>query len=156
LPPTERLSRQEGQALMEKLRGYVDVAKDVLQRSQDRMTLQANKKRREPDFGVGDRVFILKKTSPTDRPSDKLDFPMTKQHFKIVAKRGWSYELEVPAGWRAQRVFHADRLRKYANNPLPGQEPPRPAGSTRRGRGRIRCGRDPHLAPALRQAPISG
>ncbi len=44
--------------------------------------------------------------------------------------KGHSYELEVPAGWRGSTVFYADRLRKYLNNSLLGQDPPRPVGET--------------------------
>lgn len=37
---------------------------------------------------------------------------------------GYSYRLEMPGGWRGTDTFHADRLRRYDNNPLPGQEVP--------------------------------
>jgi hypothetical protein len=42
--------------------------------------------------------------------------------------RGHSYELEFPEGWRGATVYHADRLRKCADNPLPGQGNENPAG----------------------------
>lgn len=85
------------------------------------MTKQSNKKRRIPDFGVNDSVFVVKKSWSTDRPSDKLDFSLTRCHYKIKKMSGYSYRLEVPERWRATDVFCADRLRKYPNNPLPGQ-----------------------------------
>ncbi|KAM4055470.1 integrase core domain-containing protein [Hirsutella rhossiliensis] len=54
------------------------------------------KKRRVPDFDVGDWV--------------------------IVAKRGHSFELDLPKGMRVAKVLHADRLRRAARDPLPGQQ----------------------------------
>jgi hypothetical protein len=90
--------------------------------------VQANKHRREPDFGVGDWVIIRKKVSSTDRPSDKLDYPMTRNRSKIEEMVGHSYRLEVPQGWRGTDMFHADRLRRHPNNPLTGQGSEQPAG----------------------------
>ena len=103
-------------------------ARSSIKRQQDRMTVLANKHRREPDFGIGDWVVIRKKVSATDRPSDKLDYPMTRARYKIKELVGHSYQLEVPQGWRGTDVFHADRLRRHPNNPLPGQGFEQPAG----------------------------
>lgn len=122
----ERLSRIDAQTTAQTMKDYVDTARESLKRTQERMANQANKGRREPDFGVGDKVFILKKTWSTDRPSDKLDFPLTRQAFRIKAMKGYSYELEVPSSWRMTTIFHADRLRLCPDNPLPGQDYARP------------------------------
>ena len=62
------------------------------------MARQANRHRRQPDFGPGDYVFVIKKGWSTDRPADKLDWPLTRTPLKIKAIRGHSYELEVPKG----------------------------------------------------------
>jgi len=121
LTPRERLSREEAQRTFLKLKQFWDSARETILKSQEKQALQANRHRREPDFGPGDRVFVVKKTWSTDRPSDKLDFPLTRQHYEIEAMVGHSYKLKLPDGWRASRVFHADRLRKFPNNPLPGQ-----------------------------------
>lgn len=40
---------------------------------------------------------------------------------------GHSFRLEVPDQWKGTTVFPADRLRKYPNNPLPGQEAENPS-----------------------------
>jgi hypothetical protein len=127
MTPRERLSREDAQKMAECLKGHLDFARDNIKAAQDRMREQANRHRREPDFGPGDRVFIIRKTWSTDRPSDKLEFPMTKQHYEIDKLCGTSYLLKVPPGWRGCKIFHADRLRKCPNNPLPGQECERPA-----------------------------
>ena len=39
----------------------------------------------------------------------------------IIEKVGYSFKLQVPPSHRLHPVFHADRLRKDPNNPLPGQ-----------------------------------
>jgi len=38
------------------------------------MEQQANKYRREPDFTVGDMVWVMIKNWKTERPSRKLDY----------------------------------------------------------------------------------
>lgn len=103
-------------------------------KAQQRQTVQANKKRRVPDFKVNeedpnDKVFIIKRNWSTDRPSDKLDFPMTRNSYEIEKMEGHSYKLKLPASWRGSRVFHADRLRKDPANPLPGQESENPGSN---------------------------
>ena len=75
---------------------------------------------------MGDRVFIVKKVWSTTRPSDKLDYPLTRQHYRIQRKAGHSFVLDIPAGWKGTKTFHADRLRLFPNNPLPGQKAPEP------------------------------
>ena len=77
---------------------------------------------------MGDWVIIRKKVSSTNRPSDKLDYLMTRNRYRIKEMAGHSYRLEVPPSWRGTDVFHADRLRRHPNNPLPGQRAKQPAG----------------------------
>lgn len=127
LTTKERLTREEAQKAARTIQTYVEVARKVIAKAQERQARQANKHRREPDFGVGDRVFIIKKVWSTDRPSTKLDYPLTRSHYKIEAMEGHSFRLEVPDQWKGTTVFPADRLRKYPNNPLPGQEAENPS-----------------------------
>lgn len=122
----ERLTREEAQKAASTIQSYVEVARKVIAKAQERQARQANKHRREPDFGVGDHVFIVKKVWSTDRPSTKLDYPMTRNHYEIEAMKGHSFRLKVPHQWKGTRVFPADRLRLYPNNPLPGQEAENP------------------------------
>lgn len=123
--PQEELSRTEAQQIARKIQHYVNEARSAMSGAQDRMTVQENRHRREPDFDVGDKVYIIKKVWSTDCPSDKLDHPLTRQSFRIVGRRGHSYVLEVPDSWKG---LTADRLRRFPDNPLPGQELPRPEG----------------------------
>ena len=88
-------------------------------------------------------LFIIKKPGTTDRPSDKLDYPLTQRFFKILeeVQGGASYRLEVPDGWTMTNVFHVDRLRKYQNNPLPGQANEIPPGETINDKEELRLSR---------------
>ena len=127
-PPKLEINRQEAHQLIDRLKTIHATARYAINKAQRQQTTQANKQRREPDFGVGDRVFIIKRGWITDRPSDKLDWRQTRIPYRIKAMRGYSYELEVPEGWRGATVYHADRLRKCADNPLPEQGNENPAG----------------------------
>ena len=128
LTTRERLNRGDAQDMVKKIQGYVAKARELMTKAQDGMAKQANQHRRVPDFGVGDKAFIIKRSELSDRPSHRLDLPVTSRWFKIKEKCGHSYRLEVPEGWRGTDVFHADRLRKYPDNPLPGQHMEEPAG----------------------------
>lgn len=127
--PLEKLNREKAQEAAERIQGYADFARQMIARAQQKQADQANRHRRKPDFDVGDHVVILKQTEITSRPSDKLSFPVTQQHYKIVEKTGHgSFRLAVPDSWRGSDVFPPDRLRRYPNNPLPGQEAENPPG----------------------------
>lgn len=129
LPAKERLNREEAQQVVKTIQDYTETARKIAGMAQERMERAVNQHRRIPDFGPGDKVYILKRTGQaSDRPSDKLDFPMTRQPYEIEKIEGHSYILKMPASWKGSRKFPADRLRKYPDNPLPGQEPEQPAG----------------------------
>ena len=88
LPVTERLTRREAEEVAQKIQSYIQVA-TCMACSQERMRSHVNRHRREPDFDVGDRVFIVKKSWSTDRPSDKLDFPLTRSDGGIGCSGRW-------------------------------------------------------------------
>ena len=127
--PKDKLSREEAQEHVKILQNYVAAARQAIEKAQQAMIKQANKKRRPPDFDIGDRVFVVKKNWSTTRPSDKLDYPMTRLPYKIIDKiKDNVFKLEVPPGWRATDQFNAERLRRYPDNPLPGQVSENPEG----------------------------
>jgi transposase InsO family protein len=127
--PRERLNRQEAQEAARRIQGYVEYARGMILKAQEKQVEQANRHRRAPDFDVGDHVVILKHSEITSRPSDKLSFPVTQQHYEILEKTAdGAYRLKVPESWRGSTIFTADRLRRYPNNPLPGQAAENPPG----------------------------
>lgn len=130
VPTQERLDRKAAQEMMKTLASYQQRAREHALAAQETMCRQANKGRREPDFKVGDKVFIIKKVWSTDQASDKLVSPLTHRWFRILSMEGFSYRLEVPPGWKGSQVFHADRLRRFEDNPLPGQAAENPDAQT--------------------------
>jgi hypothetical protein len=42
--------------------------------------------------------------------------------------KGRAYQLKVPDSWKGSNIFTPDRLRRYPNNPLPGQAVENPLG----------------------------
>ena len=121
--PREQLTREQAQQFARRAHDAVAWARANLFRAQQRQQKQANKKRREPDFTIGDYVYVTRKGWTTDRPSVKLDRQLAGP-YKIIGMKGHSYVLELPENMKMSNVFHADRLRKDPHNPLPGQEQP--------------------------------
>jgi hypothetical protein len=119
--PQERLNRKEAQRVMTRAHAAWEFAKRSLQNAQLSQAKQANRKRREPDFDIGDKVYLLKdKSWKMDRPFTKLDQPRSGP-WEVLAKEGHSYRLKLPPQFKMHPVFHTDRLRKASNDPLPGQ-----------------------------------
>jgi hypothetical protein len=82
--------------------------------------MQANKKRRPEDFNVRDLAYVTKKSWRTDRSCNKLDNPVAGP-FRIISKKHHSWVIDLPPSYKIHNVFHSDRLRKAAENALPGQ-----------------------------------
>ena len=127
LSPTERMTREAAQEMAKRAHDAWKWARDHLRKAQERQARQANKKRREVDFDVGDYVYVTAKNWTTDRPSTKLEL-QRRGPYKILEKVGHSFRLDLPPEMKIHPVLHADRLRKAPMNPLPGQyEDPEPA-----------------------------
>jgi len=87
----------------------------------------ADRNRREVDWDVGDLILVDTRNWKIDRPSKKLSDKWYGP-IKVLEKVGESWKVDLPADWSIYPVFHSHSLRKYVDNPLPGQvrEPPAP------------------------------
>jgi hypothetical protein len=80
------------------------------------------------DWSVGDMVYLDTQNLSSARPSRKLSDKWTGP-FKVIEQVGNSYRLELPSGSRIHDVFAPNLLCKDPQDPLPGQEPPKPPGT---------------------------
>ena len=125
--PKDKLSRDEAYALAHRMEDVWKFASENMKKAQEAQKVQADKHRREVDFDVGDHVWVSMKPWKTDRPSKKLDFQMAGP-YRILAKEGHSYRIDLPESIKVHPVIPPDRLRKAAMDPVPGQhqDPPPP------------------------------
>jgi hypothetical protein len=120
-PSTSLQSTQDAQVYLRRLQEiWKDTQKDI-ERAQERQRTQANKHRREVDFGVGDLVYVTTRNWKLDRPSRKLS-DQSSGPYKILAKEGHAYRLELSDSIKVHPVFSPDKLRRAAKSaPLTGQ-----------------------------------
>ncbi|KAM4059747.1 retrotransposon polyprotein [Hirsutella rhossiliensis] len=106
LPPTDKTAATgpaaRARELVQTAQETQEDARNAATAAQERQKEQANRKRRPTDFAIGP--------------------------FVILEERGHSYVLQLPESYKMKNLFHADRLRKAADNPLPQQiqTPPPP------------------------------
>ena len=89
-------------------------------RSQAKIIKSTNAYRHEVDFDVGDYVWLNTKYQNTARLSPKLDNNNTSP-FKIITKKGHSFQLRLPDSMKINLVILQDKLRKSARDLLLGQ-----------------------------------
>ena len=129
LPAVDVSSERKAKALeiVHQTKHIQDLAKQNAIAAQKAQEVQANKKRRPVDFTIGDSVFVRKKGFTTAAPTTRLDSQYVGP-WLIKEERGHSYVLDVPPWFKGKNLFHADRLRKAADDPMPQQhsqpEPP--------------------------------
>ena len=127
LPRDRRVSQEDAQRMVKKMEDIWKTVQQNIEHSQEIQKNSADKHRREPDFQVGDHVWLSMKHYKSDRPSKKLDNQMIGP-FRITEQVGHAYRLDLPPTMKIHNVFSPDKLRKAADDPLPGQvqEPPEP------------------------------
>jgi len=82
----------------------------------------------QPDFQVGDKVWLDSRNLQTDRPARKLDYKRVGP-FRILEKIGTrSFRLELPKSMKVHPVFHIQLLERFRPDVIPGrtQKPPPP------------------------------
>ncbi|XP_044718753.1 reverse transcriptase (RNA-dependent DNA polymerase) domain-containing protein [Hirsutella rhossiliensis] len=124
LPPTNKTAATgpaaRARELVQTAQETQEDARNAAIAAQERQKEQANRKRRPTDFAIGDRVFLSRKGFATNAPTTRLDNQWSGP-FVILEERGHSYVLQLPESYKMKNLFHADRLRKAADNPCPSR-----------------------------------
>jgi hypothetical protein len=121
-PPTtksDQLSQERAKAVATRMSEALAKGKELIQKAQAKKERDVNSHRRPTDFKKDDYVWLAPHWK-SQRPSRKLDNQM-EGPFKVLEQVGHSYRLELPNSWQIHDVFVPQRLRKAANDPLPGQ-----------------------------------
>ena len=116
----ERMSHNQAVQTAKRMKKAWDQGKKSMTRAQEKMIKDTKSKRKPIDFDVSDKVWISTKNWKTQRLSKKLDHQIASP-FPILAHKGNSYWVELLNFIKIHPVFSSDRLRKAADNSLPGQ-----------------------------------
>ena len=87
-----------------------------LKEAQDLQKSDADRKRKDKDFQIGDHVYLKVKSKQSSLSLGRCRklAPRFCGPFEILAKKGpMAYELVLPAHVRVHNVFHASLLKIY-------------------------------------------
>jgi hypothetical protein len=93
---------------------------------QKRMKEQADKKRRDVEFAVGDRVWVDRRNMSTGRPSAKLDWKRVGPYSITERIGNVAYRVALPPHVKAHNVFHVSLLSPFRQDTFGGRQPPPP------------------------------
>ena len=115
-PPSAEQEEQtdpdsDAQAWATRMQEIWEQTRDRIARAQEQQQKQANRHRRDVDFDIGDDVFVTARNWNLGRPSRKLS-DQACGPFKIIAKEGNAYRLELPPSIKVHPVFSPDKLRR--------------------------------------------
>lgn len=80
----------------------------------------------QPDFKVGDMVWLNSKNVKTNHPTKKLDYKKLGP-FKILEQvNNCSFHLDLPHDVKIHPVFHVSLLECYVADQIPGRTQPPP------------------------------
>ncbi|PGG94950.1 hypothetical protein AJ79_10347 [Helicocarpus griseus UAMH5409] len=88
--------------------------------AQKQQQKQANKRRRELDFNVGDMVYVRINWWNTGHSSKKLDNQMSEP-WPIIERIGNSFKVALSDSVKVHPVFSPDKLHRAMKDPLPEQ-----------------------------------
>ena len=125
--PRQKAEFKQAESIARQMEAALEEAKKNLKAAQESMVAQANKKRQDVLFEIGNSVWLSLKNLYTDRPCKKLDDKMLGP-FKVMEKRGLSCKLDLPNTIKVHPVFPVVLLFKDPDDALSGQvnEPPPP------------------------------
>src|SRR3954463_7821405 len=114
---------------LEHLNNTMKQVTDALVLAKANQETNANKKRRDLQFDIGDQVLLssnhINLTSQSARPTKKLQHRYIGPYQIIQKVSPVAYKLELPDTLKVHLVFHVSLLRPYKNpQDFPDQEPP--------------------------------